>query len=95
MGLRLFSVALSLICFLRQAQDDKWPALHRCIALCCPDFPPLNKLRSDSLACSEIFKEAKGKYTNYIVFSEMVNNNMVDVKYKPELSRYDTNYIKN
>ena len=29
------------------------PALHRCIALYCPDFPPLNKLRSDSLACSE------------------------------------------
>jgi len=30
------------------------PALHRCIALCCPDFPPLNKLRSDSLACSDV-----------------------------------------
>ena len=24
---------------LRQAQDDKPPAVNRCVALCCPDFP--------------------------------------------------------
>jgi hypothetical protein len=28
------------------------PAIHRCIALCCPDFPTLCKQRIDSLACS-------------------------------------------
>ena len=38
--------------FLLRWPSPKHPALHRCIALCCPDFPPLNKLRSDSLACS-------------------------------------------
>ena len=28
------------------------PAIHRCIALCCPDFPPLPCGRSDNPVCS-------------------------------------------
>jgi|GEM_PF-1325683 len=38
------------------------PAVHRCIALCCPDFPPRLKRRSDSLACSKsLCKERTAK----------------------------------
>lgn len=36
------------------------PAVHRCIALCCPDFPHLPYRRSDSLACSKY----KGRNVN-------------------------------
>ena len=34
------------------------PAIHRCIALCCPDFPPPTLIvGDDSLACSKNLKE--------------------------------------
>ena len=67
-GLRKFSVALSVpLCFchgmcLHIPQAD--PALHRCIALRCPDFPPYRQWRqSDNPACSNNFKEANAKIT--------------------------------
>ena len=38
------------------------PAIHRCIALCCPDFPPPTlTVEDDSLACSKKFKRANHK----------------------------------
>ena len=39
-GLRLFSVALSVLPWFVSTRTTATPALHRCIALCCPDFPP-------------------------------------------------------
>ena len=47
---------------LRQTQCP-YPALHRCIALCCPDFPIRPKRRIDNPACSNNFKEAVAKIT--------------------------------
>src|SRR5436190_16524793 len=45
---QLFSVALSVAPF-----SPRHPALHRCIALCCPDFPPSRQRQeSDNPACS-------------------------------------------
>lgn len=45
---RLFSVALSVA-----PPDAGHPALHRYVALCCPDFPPRQNRRGDSLVCSK------------------------------------------
>ena len=61
-GRQLFSVALSVSLWLVSPRTTANPALHRCIALCCPDFPPSRHWReSDNPACSNNFKEATAK----------------------------------
>ena len=51
--------------FLLHWLSPKHPALHRCIALCCPDFPLLNKLSSDSQACSDVKLNSKSVLEEY------------------------------
>jgi len=59
---QLFSVALSVSPWFVSPRTTANPALHRCIALCCPDFPPSRHWReSDNPACSNNVKEATAK----------------------------------
>jgi len=57
---QLFSVALSV-----PGVNSRDPALHRCIALCCPDFPPPANAGSDSLACSDTKVKLKSVLKEY------------------------------
>ncbi len=66
---------------LRQAQDRD-PAIHRCIALCCPDFPIPPKAGSIAWLVAKFLKELTAKI-----------NIDCGIKMIGAVKNYDTNYI--